>query len=242
VLIPAGEFLMGTPEGAGEYDEQPKHKVHLDAFFIDKYEVTNAKYAKFLNEYGKNTDDDGHKLINLDDKGCLIKKSGGAYIPKPGYEEHPVIYVTWYGAYTYARFYKKRLPTEAEWERAARGGLVGKKYPWGDSISHDNANYRGMNGRDKWENTAPVGSFPPNGYGLYDMAGNVLEWCSDNHEDDYYSKSPHRNPQGPKGDKARVCRGGSWFSITNSVRAAYRISKSPSNSYNYLGFRCVLSF
>jgi formylglycine-generating enzyme required for sulfatase activity len=214
---------------------------------MDVYEVTNAQYAKFLNDYGKNTDAAGHELLNIN---CDILKVGNTYQPKAGYENHPVICVTWYGAAAYAQFYGKRLPTEAEWEKAARGGLVGKRYPWGDDITHDNANYSGTGGKDKWDRTSPVGSFAPNGYGLYDLAGNVWEWCADEYASDYYSKSPKNNPKGPgvaitfknndftNVSTWRVFRGGSWSYDPNYLRYAGRYGDDPASTFYLVGFRC----
>ena len=254
VLIPAGEFEMGDHFNEGYDDERPVHTVYTDAFYIDKYEVTNAQYAEFLNAYGKNVDAAGHQLLDIDDSGCLIEKTGNIYKPKAGYENHPVVEVSWYGAAAYAQFYGERLPTEAEWEKAARGGLVGKRYPWGDDISHDDANYLATGGRDKWRGTSPVGSFPPNGYGLYDMAGNVWEWCADEYElsydDGYYSRSPKNNPKGPgtvvtfKIDdftnvtSRRVLRGGSWYINTHNLRCASRNYYAPTVTNLSNGFRC----
>jgi formylglycine-generating enzyme required for sulfatase activity len=250
VLIPAGEFSMGDHFNEGEIDEKPVHTVYLDAYYIDVYEVTNAQYAQFLNRYGKNTDAAGHELLDIDSSYCLIEKVGNTYKPKSGYENHPVIAVTWYGAAAYAQFYGKRLPTEAEWEKAARGGLVGKRYPWGDNITHDDANYPGTGGKDKWDVTSPVGSFAPNGYGLYDMAGNVWEWCADEYASDYYSKSPKNNPKGPgvavtfknndftNVNIRRVLRGGCWFYNANGLRCADRNDGEPTYAYVIVGFRC----
>ncbi len=254
VLIPAGEFSMGDHHDVGYSNEKPVHDVYLDAFYIDKYEVTNAQYATFLNAYGKNEDSAGHELLDLDDSYCLIEKAGSTYKAKAGYENHPVIEVSWYGAGAYAQFYGKRLPTEAQWEKAARGSLVGKKYPWGDTITHDDANYPGTGGKDKWNGTSPVDSFPPNGYGLYDMAGNVWDWCADEYNSTYYSESPKENPLGPGTpvffvnddftnvniSSMRVLRGGSWYNSTYSLRCAYRYSYSPPYSkFSYGGFRCA---
>lgn len=253
VLIPAGEFMMGTSNAEKQAlinlgwwhdwfnNEMPEHSIYLNAFYIDKYEVTNAQYAEFLKAYGKNFDTAGHQLLDINDSDCLIEKVGNTYKPKMGYENHPVIEVSWYGAAAYAQFYGKRLPTEAEWEKAARGGLVCKRFPWGNDITHDGANYWKTGGRDKWERTFPVGSFPPNDYGLFDMAGNVWEWCADEFDAGYYSNSPKNNPKGPgvpitfrnddftnvktslrqkkglfellfKRKSFRVLRGGSWYS------------------------------
>ena len=249
-LIPAGEFSMGDQNNAGYSNEKPVHTVYLDDYYIDKYEVTNAQYATFLNEYGKNEDAVGHELLELADSDCLIEKVESVYKPKSGYEDHPVIEVSWYGAAAYAQFHGKRLPTEAEWEKAARGGLVGKKYPWGDNITHDNANYSGTGGKDQWDRTSPVGSFAPNGYGLYDMAGNVWEWCADEYKSTYYSESPKENPLGPgtpvrfvnddftNVNSPRVLRGGCWGNSTLGLRCAYRVWYDADFTSNNFGFRC----
>jgi formylglycine-generating enzyme required for sulfatase activity len=238
VLIPAGEFQMGSSDGDG--DESPVHTVYLDAFYIDMYEVTNQQYARFLNQYGRNSNGSGKGLVRIGDGCCRMEKMGNIYRPKSGYEDHPVVYVSWYGAVEYAHFYGKRLPTAAEWEKAARGGLVGKRYPWGNSISHDHANYHGNSSKDEWKGTSPVGSFPPNGYGLYDMAGNVGEWCEDWYDKDYYSASPRANPAGPSSGYYRVLRGGSWLCNKNGLRIANRgICPPTSTSSCHWGFRCV---
>ena len=236
-LIPAGEFKMGDNFNEGHSDERPVHTVYLDAFCIDKYGVTNAQYAYFLNAYGKN-EAAGYQLLDIESDSCLIRKVGNIYKPKAGYECHPAVEVSWYGAAAYAQFYGKRLPTEAEWEKAARGGLVGKRYPWGDDISHDDANYSGTGGRDRWSGTSPVGSFPANGYGLYDMAGNVFEWCADWYDSNYYSESPVDNPQGPESGTMRVLRGASWTSAPTSLRCTIRFRDRAVVMYNDVGFRC----
>jgi len=198
VLIPAGEFQMGSDDG--EENEKPVHPVYLDAFYMDVYEVTNAQYALFLNEYWKNPAMAERELLKINSSYCLIERSGHIYKPKAGYENHPVIEVSWYGAAAYAQFYGKRLPTEAQWEKAARGKLEGRKYPCGDDIDSTKANYnhdesRGV--KDVLKHLKPVGNFPANGYGLYDMAGNVREWCADEYHSGYYSRGEWDNPKGP---------------------------------------------
>jgi len=218
VLIPAGEFSMGSNDYG---DEKPVHTVYLDAFYIDRYEVTNAQYKKFM-------DATGHKAP--------------AFWSDSKYNapNHPVVGVSWNDAKAYAEWAGERLPTEAEWEKAARGGLVGKKYPWGDNITHDDANYDGTGGKDVWEHTSPVGSFAPNGYGLYDMAGNAWEWCADWYDSGCYAKSPSRNPTGPDSGSSRVLRGGSWgYGGTDSLRVAYRGFDDPAYMFGFVGFRCA---
>ena len=234
VLINAGqEFMMGSSDG--DSDEKPVHRVYLDDFYMDKYEVTNTQYCLFLNEYG-NQEEGGEKWLDIEDDDCRIKKQDGKYVPRSGYENHPVTEVTWYGANAYAAWAGKRLPTEAEWEYAARGGLESQKYPWGNSISSSMANYGGNIG-----DTTPVGNYPANDYGLYDMAGNVWEWCADWYGSDYYSNSPYENPPGPTSGDYRVLRGGSWSYYAYYLRCAFRnyFNNPHYSGYNYIGFRCV---
>ena len=211
VLIPAGEFEMGSDNGAA--NERPVHTVYIDAFYMDTHEVTNAQYKAFIDanpEWQKeNIPEEFHD-------GVYLRLWEGNTYPTDK-ADHPVIYVSWYAAMAYAQWAGKRLPTEAEWEKAARGGLSGKAYPWGDSYDATRANYA------RYHN-APiaVGQYPPNGYGLYDMAGNISEWCLDEYDPDFYTTSPRENPF-PDGtieetlnnfkevkDKDRVLRGGCW--------------------------------
>ena len=152
VLIPAGSFEMGDYFDEGEANERPVHRVELDAFYMDVHEVTVGQFKEFVNQSGYS-----HNRWN-----DVAKSSPG--------DEYPMVYVSWNDATAYAKWAGKRLPTEAEWEYAARGGLVGKRYPGGDEITHDDANYSGTGGKDKWKYSSPVGSFAANGYGLYDMA------------------------------------------------------------------------
>ena len=226
VQIPAGEFQMGSNDGND--DEKPVHAIYLNAFYIDRYEVTNAQYKKFMDAKGYEApsywNDSNYNAPN-----------------------NPVVGVNWNDAKAYAEWADERLPTEAEWEKSARGGLTGKQYPWGDTLTHDDANYSGTGGKDIWESTSPVGSFAPNGYGLYDMAGNVWEWCVDWYGSNYYANSPKSNPKGPGSGEVAVFRGGSWLnSFADDLRVANRTTAAlnpaydaPTYDYYNVGFRCV---
>jgi formylglycine-generating enzyme required for sulfatase activity len=249
-LIPAGEFEMGDHFNEGCSDERPVHTIYIDAFYIDVHEVTNAMYAKFLNAKGSHVGDDETVWLEIGDGDELIELHGGQYRPKPGFAEHPVVEVSWYGAAAYAQWAGKRLPTEAEWEKAARGGLAGKRRPWGDDITPDDANDEGTEGRDIWLKTAPVGSFPPNGYGVYDMMGNVWEWCLDEYNAGFYANSPRQDPIAggvisfvnndfTSIKTPRVLRGRSWDDLPSDIRVAFRGGLAPKASGSDLGFRCV---
>jgi formylglycine-generating enzyme required for sulfatase activity len=205
ILIPGGEFTMGHDS---EGDHSPAHRVRVDAFYIDKHEVTNAEYMKFCEETG-------HKLPEF------WEKEG--FRCAPGYPDHPVTGISWYSAAQYAEWRGKRLPTEAEWEFAARGGLTDDAYPWGNEITPDDANYaRSGNG-----GTLQVGSYAPNGYGLYDMVGNLGEWVHDCYGGEYYSESPLENPKGPESGKFAVFRGGGWHTGPGCCRVYYRNALPP---------------
>jgi len=220
-LILASRFEMGDNLGNME-NSLPVHMVKLDAFYIDIYEVTIGQFKEFVNQtrYNFNRWNDVADFSATD--------------------VHPIVYVTWADAEAYAKWAGKRLPTEAEWEYAARGGLTSKRYPWGDELSRNNANYEGVEGNDQWDReTAPVGSFLPNGYRVYDMAGNVWEWCADWYSKDYYSQSSTQNPKGPKAGQYRVLRGGSWSDHEYGLRVAYRYEYEPKTGHYLGGFRCV---
>jgi len=250
VIISAGEFQMGSEDG--DSDEKPIHEVHLDAYWIDQYEVTNAQFAEFLNDQG-NQEEGGETWLGAGDGDVLIEKQGSTWQPASGYEDHPVIEVSWFGARAYCEWAGKRLPTEAEWEKAARGELEGKSYPWGDEFDCSKGNFDdetikddyvvlGGAGCDGYNRTAPAGSFDPNGYGLYDMSGNVWEWVEDWYDEDYYGSSPTENPQGPFSGEYRVLRGGSWYSGTGSIRPAFRFRFNSGVTYDDVyGFRCAAS-
>jgi len=242
VYIPPGTFKMGDEtgdlSGTENWIKIPQQEANVDAFYIDEHEVTNEQYCKFLNSISVKDDGEtwldasGIKLIYYDWDYYGIEKSGNQFKPKSGYENHPVVNVYRSGANEYAKWVNGRLPTETEWEKAARGGLSGKKYPNGDSMSHYDANYEGTGDKDRWRSTAPVKSFAPNGYGLYDMAGNVYEWCSDYWQED--------NTQ--KNEKWHVIRGGSWADDSSRMRCSFRFSNFIFYSdYNdFVGFRVVM--
>jgi len=200
--IPVGSFEMGDYFGEGSTNERPVHRVELDEFYMDSREVTNSQYGVFMDQTG-------------------YRKPKYWNNTKYNQTNQPVVGVDWNDAVAYAKWAGKRLPTEAEWEYAARGGLVGKRYPGGDEISHDDANYDRKVGKAR-----VVGSYPANGYGLYDMAGNVYEWCQDWYSSDYYSSSPTQNPTGPDTGSRRVLRGGDWLNDTARLRVANRFNSN----------------
>ena len=240
-LVPAGEFQMGSNDG--DEDEKPVHTVYLDAFYIDKYEVTNAQYKAFVDTNPEWRKD---RIPRAYHNGNYLTHWNGNNYPI-GKGNHPVTHVSWYAAMAYAQWAGKRLPTEAEWEKAARGGLSGKKYPWGDLIDPSKANYDRSIGE-----TTPVGQYAPNTYGLYDMAGNVWEWCLDAYHKNFYAQSPHQNPVSGGNisniisdftnvENSRVLRGGSWYYPAPVVRGTNRYVLMLTGTENDLGFRCVMA-
>jgi len=232
ILIPAGEFIMGSPEDIGNDDEHPQHKVYLDAFLIGKYEVTHRQFAEFLNAIGRNDDGAGNMLVDMHI--AAIKFKGETYEVVKGWEDCPVVGVSWYSATAYAEWEGGRLPTEAEWEKAARGE-DGRKWPWGDLWEDGKCN--------SWESglhgPAPVGNFPMSAspYGVHDMAGNVYEWVADWYQADYYEVGPSRNPKGPDIGGFRSMRGGSWVEFAKGCRPSFRFGQPPDSADTDSGFR-----
>lgn len=243
VLIPAGEFWMGKVHyflidevGWNERDRRddiPAHVVYLDAYYMDRYEVTNEEYARFVEAAGRSKP--------------WYWPAGK--IPK-GEERFPIHDVNWEEADAYCKSAGRRLPTEAEWERAARGGLEKKQFPWGDEglgmagyevESAPTATGKRAHVGYPWGPVA-VGSYPPNGYGLYDMVGNVWEWVSDWWDRGYYAVSPERNPQGPATGAYKVIRGGGWSDDDDrNLMNHYRNYASPSMRAYSMGLRCAKS-
>ena len=217
VTIPAGDFMMGC--GVGGDNEKPVHRVWVDAFAMAKYAVTNSDYAHFV--------------------------ESTQYEPPPHWREskfqhphQPVVAVRWFDAVAYCAWLSEmtgqafRLPTEAEREKASRGGVEGLSYPWGDALPEDCEG-----GRDTVLDV--VGAGDPNGYGLYDMSGGVHEWCADYYDASYYAVSPARNPKGPDVGERRVARGGSWRHNVRYTRCAARSSLAPDKQFSDFGFRCA---
>ncbi|MBP8001090.1 MAG: SUMF1/EgtB/PvdO family nonheme iron enzyme [Chloroflexi bacterium] len=266
IEIPAGPFIMGTVAEFGYAecqnllwgeacqlswftDEQPVHTVYLDRFFIDPYEVTNAQFATFLNAKG-NQREGGVLWLDTANENSLIRSVNSRFAAAPGYENHPAIQMTWFGANAFCQEQGGRLPTEAEWEKAARGPQDERLYPWGDVYDSQKANLCDAQCPESWGNpnfddgyshTAPVGSFPAGAsyYGVYDMAGNVFEWTADWYSPDYYTTSPDTNPSGAFTGERRVTRGGSWYRNGRSIRLSYRYGFAEVDSTDDLGFRCV---
>jgi formylglycine-generating enzyme len=218
ILIPKGEFNMGknTPNPT---DWQPEHLVTIDSFYLDQYEVSNQQYAEFCRATK-------HALPEF--WGSKEFKCG------MDFPDFPVVGVSWFDADSYAKWAGKRLLTEAEWEYASRGGLVNQNFPSGNQIDSTKVNYS-----KKYKGTLRCGSFPPNNFGVYDMAGNVWEWTSDNYASDYYQASPGSNPKGPERGRFKVIRGGSWHSGAMCVQNYFRNGLSPSWVDFAVGFRCA---
>jgi formylglycine-generating enzyme required for sulfatase activity len=241
IHVPEGAFLMGSTDAdpkAGN-DEKPQHRVTLGAFWIDRVEVTNLRYVRFLNALGDHRGTcDGHECIETQegDRDSRIYQADGRYQVERYYEEHPVIEVTWYGAQAYCEWAGARLPTEAEWEKAARGD-DGRPFPWGAKAADCNrAQYADCEGE-----TIPVGSRPAGAspYGALDMAGNVWEWVADWYDPTHYNISSAQNPTGPDSGLRKVFRGGSWGYPAAFIRTTDRARNRPTYAGFNIGFRCA---
>ncbi len=270
-LVPAGEFVMGSApddiasllrrhpkaNGAILKDEMPKHRVFLDAFYIDKYEVTNAHFQQFVQATGYRTQaerEGGGKIrtgaktwAQVPDATWRAPRGQGSNIA--GLEAHPVVQISWHDAKAYCTWAGKRLPTEAEWEKAARG-TDGRLYPWGNELDGTRVNFCDRNCPFAWKDagvddgyrsTAPVGSYAAgkSPYGAYDMAGNVWEWVADWYDAKYYQRSPARNPQGPTSGTQVVLRGGSWLYTAPDFRTTERAGVPADRRNENIGLRCV---
>ncbi|HEU4387314.1 MAG TPA: formylglycine-generating enzyme family protein [Blastocatellia bacterium] len=222
ITIPGGEFLMGCENGAA--NELPVHRVFVDSFAIGRYAITNRLYRFYVEDTSSDPPRDWNNARFND-------------------PDQPVTSVSWFAAAAYCSWLSRRtgkpyrLPTEAEWERAARGGLESKLYTWGDSPPQDQPQYLTLwlNGPER------IGKRPPNGFGLHDISENVHEWCSDWYGGNYYEESPARNPQGPQSGTRRASRGGSWRHQIKITRVAARSSIPPNYAYSDYGFRCAMS-
>jgi formylglycine-generating enzyme required for sulfatase activity len=276
VYIPGRGFAMGSGREWGDEDELPKHLVRLSSFYMDMFEVTNAQYAHALSWAAANGDAFWTGLdvvqsrsrwfpyLAVSNVDCRICRAGSAFVAEPGYENHPVVEVSWYGAAAYCNWISLmdgltpcydtrtwkcdfdasgyRLPTEAEWERAACGSSDQRPFPWGFELPDcEKANCWQDSLGACADGTAPVGSYPSgcSPDGLYDMAGNVWEWCNDWYDETYYGKSPPRDPRGPSRGTYRVLRGGSWYFHQSFIRCANRYANPPKLTSYIIGFRCA---
>ena len=255
VLIPAGDFLMGSEDS--EEDERPLHRVHVDDFLLGVQPVTNAEYSRFTHETG-------HRSPAIYELPLVVKaggterersfrQTGAPYVwehgrPATASTDHPVTlvryddasaYCAWLSATTGKPF---RLPTEAEWEKAARGGMESKRYPWGDRLDRNMANFLTDPALRATRGTTPCRAYPPNGHGLFDVVGNVWEWVYDWYDARYYTTTGTRNPIGPPAGHLRILRGGSWLvADVRMLSCSYR-HRVPPDTYSYaIGFRVACS-
>jgi formylglycine-generating enzyme required for sulfatase activity len=232
VIVPAGWFWMGSNTWYYENDEIPQHQIYVDSFYIMQYEVTNQQYAQFLTEI-----DDPSPHYNGD---MMIARRSNDYLPISGRENFPVFFVDWDDARSFAEWYGGRLPTEAEWEKAARGNSDRRVFPWGDQISPGWANFNNAAG-GLWPVGQAIGVSP---YDCYDMVGNVWEWTADWYLYNYYSRNETNNPRGPigpVGGQFKTLRGGCFSNSEAVVRCSERFAFDPELSYLEIGFRVVFS-
>ncbi|HKP97562.1 MAG TPA: formylglycine-generating enzyme family protein [Fibrobacteria bacterium] len=275
VRLEGGDFLMGSDQGHGRPSdgEGPVREVRLKPFFLDACAVTNRRFAAFVEATGHVTEAEklGWSFVFAgllpDDfpptravartpwwrvvEGAHWKRPTGPQSTLEAREDHPAVHISWNDAEAYCRWAGGRLPTEAEWEYAARGGLVRKNYPWGDELTPDGKHlcniWQGTfpnknTGEDGFLGTAPADAFPPNGYGLYNMSGNVWEWCADWFSRDFHVQGPRLDPRGPAEGTHKVIRGGSYLchaSYCNRYRVSARSGSTVDSSTGHMGFRCA---
>jgi formylglycine-generating enzyme required for sulfatase activity len=246
--IPAGEFLMGAADAAA--DERPVHRVYVSEFFIGRFAVTNDEYARFIKATGHPPPSVSRlPLIAGGGRDVMFRELARPYLwddgePPVGRGSHPVVLVSFEDAEAYCQWLSDgleravRLPTEAEWEKAARGGLEGRRYPWGDEIDSSRGNFLDNPAVKHKRGTRPTGTYPANGYGLCDMAGNVWEWVGDWYAADYYGGGDMKDPRGPAHSAMRIVRGGSWVSEDAAMlRCACRHTVPPDTYAYSIGFR-----
>jgi formylglycine-generating enzyme required for sulfatase activity len=236
VYVPAGEFLMGYDESQ-RYNERPEHTVYLDSYWIYKFEVTNSQFYTFILSQGVNFN--SSLLFNRVDNDNILFQENEEWLIDEDFVDYPIKGVTWNGAIEYCEWAGGEIPTEAEWEKAARG-TDGRLYPWGNNFPTASlTNFEPYS-------TKPVGTYLEgiSPYGALDMTGNVYEWVSDWYSADYYSISPDENPRGPEIGSSRILRGGYWVDKGwyGGFRVTYRIPSRPDNTYSFYGygFRCII--
>lgn len=248
--IPAGDFLMGSLDAAD--DERPVHRVYVSEFSIGRFPVTQDEYRRFLGATGYPAPAvRSLPLVTSGGREALFRDRSAPYVwesddPPPGRGTHPVVLVRYDDAVAYCQWLSTslgrivRLPTEAEWEKAARGGAEGLRYPWGDEFDPSACHFLADPAAKSRAGTRPTGTYPPNDYSLHDVAGNVWEWVSDWYASDSYATSDERDPTGPASGTMRIVRGGSWVNDdVNMLRSGYR-HQVPPDTYAYsIGFRIV---
>jgi serine/threonine-protein kinase len=235
VYVPAGSFEMGS--ASGNPDQAPVHTVQLDGYWLDQTEVTNAMYARFLASMGNRTEG-GIPWLNPLNPFVWIQEKDGAWQALPGRETYPVVGLSWYGANAYCAWAGRQLPTEAQWEYAAKG-TDQRRFPWGnDDLDCDRARYSGCGNIPVEAGSLAPGQSP---VGAFDLAGNVAEWVNDRYAADYYLESPQKNPSGPSNGYYRVLRGGYWGSTYIALQTAYRDWAGADQRESGVGFRCALN-
>lgn len=257
VYVPEGDFLRGSDHQEASFVEKPQRSIYLDAFWIYQHPVTNAQFAAFVETSGYQTtaEDagwswayDGDSSVEME--GAAWQSPAGPGSTIAGMDDYPVLHVSWFDAQAYCAWADGRMPTEAEWGKAARGD-DGRDYPWGDSpVTGERANYCDVNCPFEWADAdqddgylgpSPVGSYPAGAspYGAMDMVGNVWEWAADWFSEIYYEFSQEDNPQGSSSGETRAVRGGSWYNNASSMRVTFRHGFPPDLTIDMLGFRCV---